>query len=191
MQNENNNISGIYCIENIKNNKKYIGQSKDINDRWRRHKGELNRGVHDNDYLQKSWNKHGEESFKFYVLEYCDTDKLDEKEIYYIKLHNTLNRDLGYNLKSGGQNGGSVLSKESRIKLSNSIKESYTDELKQIRSKIAFEQWINPEIKAKIMGSNNGMYGKHHSEESKRKMSENKKGIPSWRRNTIRIRDWL
>jgi len=31
------------------------------------------------------------------------------------------------------------------------------------------------------------MYGKHHSEESKRKMGEAKKGQPSWRRNTTPV----
>lgn len=184
MQNENN-ISGIYCVENIENNKKYIGQSKNINDRWYKHKNELKRGVHFNDYLQKSWNKYGEEKFEFHILEYCDDTELDKKEIYYIELYNTTNRELGYNLKSGGQNGSSVLSRESRNKLSNSIKESYenNEELREKRRIDAINRWQNPEIKEKIMGSNNVMYGKHHSEESKRKMSENKKGIPSWRRD--------
>ena len=48
--------TGIYCIENLINNKKYIGQSVDIINRWRHHKNELNSKVHFNDYLQKSWN---------------------------------------------------------------------------------------------------------------------------------------
>lgn len=186
MQNETN-ISGIYCIENIVNNKKYIGQSKNINDRWYRHKHELNSGIHYNDYLQKSWNKYGSDNFIFYILEYCNISELDEKENYYIELNHTIDRDLGYNLKTGGQNGGSILSEESRMKLSNSIKESYNKELKQLRKEKAFQQWANPEIKAKILGSNNGMYGKRHSEESKRKMSENSKGKPSFRRNTTPV----
>ena len=33
--------SGIYCIENLTNRKKYIGQSVDIPNRWRQHKNEL------------------------------------------------------------------------------------------------------------------------------------------------------
>ena len=41
-------------IENIVNHKKYIGQSKNISDRWRRHIYALNLGTHENDYLQKS-----------------------------------------------------------------------------------------------------------------------------------------
>ena len=58
--------SGIYCIENIITNKKYIGQSIDVNERWRKHISELNHNYHHNDYLQKAWNKYGEKGFKFY-----------------------------------------------------------------------------------------------------------------------------
>lgn len=180
--------SGIYCIENIITNKKYIGQSIDVNDRWRRHISELNHNYHHNDYLQKAWNKYGKKGFKFYVLEYCDIDKLDEKEIYYINYYDTLNRNYGYNLKSGGQNGAYSLSEESREKLSNSIKQSYQNSnLKEIRKINALNQWANPEIKNKIIGLNNGMYGRHHTEESKRKMSEHSKGKPSFRRNTTPV----
>ena len=69
--------SGIYCIENLINHKKYIGQSVYIRNRWRQHKNELNSNIHFNDYLQKSWNKYGADNFSFYVLEYCDVDQLD------------------------------------------------------------------------------------------------------------------
>ena len=62
--------SGIYCIENISTNKKYIGQSVDIHTRWCHHRSELKNHTHFNDYLQKSWDKYGEDDFKFYVIEY-------------------------------------------------------------------------------------------------------------------------
>ena len=96
-----NYISGIYCIENIINNKKYIGQSKHINERWLKHISELNHGYHHNDYLQKSWNKYGKDNFSFYILEECSLELLDEREIFYIDKYKSMNRDFVYNLKSG------------------------------------------------------------------------------------------
>ena len=185
MQNELE--SGIYCIENLLNNKKYIGQSINIKQRWYKHVYELKSGHHDNDYLQKSWNKYGEENFKFYILEYCDKKFLDEREIYYIDFHNTMNRDYGYNLKSGGQSSNYVCD-EVKEKISMSNKKSYQNSnLRQIRSVDALNQWAKPEIKQKIMGENNGMYGKHHTEETRKKISEKKIGKPSSKRNTIPV----
>ena len=73
-------ISGIYCIENIITHKKYIGQSINIKDRWSKHKSELNHQTHDNDYLQKAWNKYGENNFKFYIIERCNFEDLNEKQ---------------------------------------------------------------------------------------------------------------
>lgn len=89
-------ICGIYCIENIDTHKKYIGQSKNIHKRWALHKWELNNNTHNNDYLQKAWNKYGADHFIFSIVEECDIDKLDELEIYHIKLiyHMIENMDI-------------------------------------------------------------------------------------------------
>ena len=59
--------SGIYCIENKINNKKYYGSSIDIHRRWLEHINELNRNVHTNKHLQQSWNKYGKDNFEFKV----------------------------------------------------------------------------------------------------------------------------
>ena len=180
-------ISGIYCIRNIENDKRYIGQSIDIHDRWRRHISELTNGKHHNDHLQKSWNKYGGDSFQFDVLEECPEDQLDDRERFYIDVYNTMDGDFGYNEKTGGQ-AGNHYSEQTRLKMSESIKRTFLDpNRRKIQSENALKQWANPEIKQKILGENNGMYGKHHSEESKRKMGEAKKGRPSWRRNTTPV----
>lgn len=178
-----NKRSGVYCIENISTKKKYIGQSIDIDDRWSKHKSELNHGSHDNSYLQNAWLTHGESDFKFYVLEYCDEQYLDIKEQFYIDKYNTLNRACGYNLKSGGQ-VRNYYSDELRKKMSDSVKESYLDSnLKERRRADALAQWADPEIKSKIIGENNGMYGRHHTDEVKQKISMINKGRMSAKRN--------
>lgn len=96
------NLSGIYCIENIENGKKYIGSSINMAARIASHRSLLRRDRHDNPYLQKSFNKNKECNFKVCVIEIV-TDKtkseLESLESYYIKLYNTLNAKCGYNLK--------------------------------------------------------------------------------------------
>lgn len=91
---------GIYEIINIKNGKKYIGQSINIEDRWQKHQQTLKTQKHSNDYLQKAWNKYGKDSFIFKIIEKCSREELNEKELFWIKEEDTYNN--GYNLDKGG-----------------------------------------------------------------------------------------
>lgn len=182
MRSQANIICGIYCIENLINHKKYIGQAKSIYDRWSKHKCALRKGKHDNDHLQKSWNKYGEKNFSFYIVEKCSEEELDEKEIFYINSLNLLDGDFGYNEKEGGYNG--KVSDNANIRRKESLKRYYDNPcVKEEKSKIAYQQWSNPDIKAKILGENNGMYGKTHTDAAKKKISEAAKGKISHHRN--------
>ncbi|GAB1795501.1 GIY-YIG nuclease family protein [Priestia megaterium] len=110
---------GIYMIKNKLNNKIYIGQSINLERRITAHIRDFNKGTHRNHYLQRAWDKYGEENFLFTILEYCETDELDKKEMYYIKEFNSLVENHGYNLDTGG-NLNRNFSKATRVKMSES-----------------------------------------------------------------------
>lgn len=77
-------VSGIYCIVNLKNGKRYIGSSKNIRQRLWSHRAELRHNKHENAHLQSAWNKYGECSFDYYIMEICDESILLEREQEYI-----------------------------------------------------------------------------------------------------------
>lgn len=108
-------ICGIYCITNTANNKKYIGQSINVNKRLYDHKYNLRKGRHSNKHLQSSYNKYGVQNFKFEVLKECSVDELDDLEKEFIKKFDSTNNEKGYNLEHGGIRGKRV-SLESKIR---------------------------------------------------------------------------
>lgn len=113
-------ISGIYCIENLVNSKKYIGLSNDIYRRWSNHLCELEGNYHVNIHLQNAWNKYGKEQFIFYILEKCDESKLNSREQFWIEYYDTFK--YGYNRTIGGEGiQGFKLSKERREEISKSL----------------------------------------------------------------------
>ena len=77
-------FSGIYCIINIKNSKRYIGSSKNIRQRLWTHRAYLRHNNHENAHLQAAWNKYGEDNFDYFILEPCKEDILLRREQYYI-----------------------------------------------------------------------------------------------------------
>lgn len=141
-------VCGIYCIINNVNNKKYIGQSINVEKRINRHKHDLINNTHVNRHLQRAWNRYSEDNFSFKVLELCSKEELDEKEIEYIKKYDTFKN--GYNMDTGGTNGR-VISDETRKKIS----KNHCD----------------------VSGENNPMYGKKHTLESKNKIRNNMRDV--------------
>ena len=91
----------IYKITNKINGKSYIGQAIDIQTRWNKEKSRAFSPT-SNEYnrtLSKAFRKYGLDNFTFEILEECDTNLLDEREIYYIALYDTYFN--GYNDTTG------------------------------------------------------------------------------------------
>lgn len=92
---------GIYKITNKINNKCYIGQSINIERRWKEH---LNDDIKLDRAIGKAFKKYGINNFTFEIIEICLEEQLDEKEIYWINYYNSYNN--GYNMTLGG--GGRI-----------------------------------------------------------------------------------
>lgn len=154
-------ISCVYSITNIANNKKYIGSTKDFDKRKSQHLYNLRNNIHINIYLQRSFNKYGESSFIFDIVETVyDISNLLNREDFYINALNVRNYTYGYNLANAS--GGDTISIHPnnamiREKISKSIKTRWINMTEIERSK-----WIQLHS-----GCNNGMFGKHHSDKTK------------------------
>ena len=103
-----NNIFGskvpknvIYCIENIKTHKKYIGKtSAEVSKRWTEHiKSSLNIGGIKKQKIHEALFKHWDE-YTFSILEETTKEELSGKEKYYISFFET--DKYGFNQRSGG-----------------------------------------------------------------------------------------
>lgn len=105
-------ITGIYLITNIINNKKYIGQSVDINKRFREHiYSSLNANAKDaNSPLHQAIRKYGKENFCLTILEECNREDLNEKECFWIQYHDSYHK--GYNATLGGDSDSRYNGKE-------------------------------------------------------------------------------
>ena len=112
--------SAIYCIKNKLNQKLYIGSAVDVEHRWNHHRFQLKHKVHHSRYLQRAWNKYGEENFEFGIFEEVeDKTKLIEREQYYLDQYQSYKAKLGYNIRDNAASPlGSKCSKKVKKKLS-------------------------------------------------------------------------
>lgn len=136
----------IYLITNLFNLKKYVGITKFSLEE--RFSQHTKRGF----ILTEAIKKYGEQKFSIELVEVVESaERAYELEIFYIKEYNT-KAPNGYNLTDGGDGiFGWNITDEYREQCSFRVKELHKE--KRI-----------------------GMYGKKHTEETKKKMSESSKG---------------
>ncbi len=105
---------GIYEIRNNINGHRYIGQSIQVEIRLATHLNGLRRGTHYNTYLQRAWNKYGEEAFTFTLLFSCPESMLVEQEQALLDLKPEYNTSYHATLSTKGM----VMSDQQKKKIS-------------------------------------------------------------------------
>lgn len=151
--------SGIYKIRSTIDKRIYIGSAKDLYDRIKRHINQLKSGTHHNCLLQRFWNKYGQHSLAVEVMEFCEKDKLIEKEQFWIDSTKCL-QPIGFNIVPI-VNGGFPFnhSEETKAKISKANK-----------------------------GKPSPMTGKTHTKEVKQRMSKSKKLLNFKPPNRVKVR---
>lgn len=151
-------FAGIYAIKNSINGKLYVGKSKNCYKRLHQHLTDIktdNRNYNENPHLLNAFKKYGEENFECYILEKVNEDDVDllekllaEKELYWMKELDSLNRDKGYNLRWDSQ-GKCFCSEETSIKISNRLKKEWEDGIRDDHSNKMKDYWSNNEERKK------------------------------------------
>ena len=185
------NKSGVYLIKNTQNGKIYIGSAVNIKRRWGIHRSTLKGDYHDNEHLQRAWNKYGKDAFEFQILLYCNKDDLImweqriidkfKEDIGWEHIYNitpTAGSCLGckrspeYRAKMSVAKRGMTLSTEHRAKLSAALKGRVFSP--ETRAKMAkAHKNPSPETRTKMSESHKG---KIFSSETRAKMSEARRG---------------
>ena len=95
-------MKAIYKIINTKNGKFYLGSTSTVYKRWFDHKRELKTNSHHSSRLQNAWNKYGEDSFIFTIMEQCADDtapiQLINREQYLLDTLMPWDDKIGYNI---------------------------------------------------------------------------------------------
>lgn len=141
--------AGIYSITNAVNGHRYVGSAVNLSGRWRVHKCALRRGAHHSSYLQNAWNKYGEGTLVFEVLEECGPEFLTSMEQLWM---NWL--APAYNIcPTAGNCLGITPGEETRRKMSESQRgRKHTAET--------------------LLRMGDAQRGRHHTAETRRKLSE-------------------
>ncbi len=178
--------TGVYKILNIVNGKYYIGSTKQkFRIRINHHLQALKNNNHKNSHLQRAWNKYGENSFEFYIVEICNKDIVYQREQWYLDNRDTqLSYNINPNATGFSENPETILKlAKSHKKFIKSAKIYYksvkSNEITLDEVPIKYHRyikaWINfkPWNKGKHYNSTNHLKVKHRFTEKSRMRCKN------------------
>lgn len=164
---------GIYKITCTANKKIYVGSAVNLHKRCNAHFNALRQHKHKNPHLQNAWNKYGEQSFTFSILEYVLPISLTAREQYWFKKLKPFGRK-GFNiLREAGSTLGMKQSPETIEKLRQAKlgKAGYkpSPETREKLRQVSLGREISPEQREKLRQANLGhpgyWTGKKHTPE--------------------------
>ncbi len=91
-------VAFIYVLRCEPSGKVYVGSAKDAAKRIREHFNALNKGRHENPYLQKAWDKYGKEQFTSKIVQTCFEKLRWRCEQNWIDNLQACNSEFGFNL---------------------------------------------------------------------------------------------
>ena len=126
-------IYNVYKITNKINNKIYIGQTiKPIQTRFREH---IAKAKVKNTKFYRALNKYGEENFEISLIDTANSqEELDEKEFYWMKYYDAVNKGYNSYLRKGKVGGDTLTNHPEREKICKKISEAVMGE-KNIRAR--------------------------------------------------------
>jgi group I intron endonuclease len=183
--------AGIYCIENLINGKKYMGQGVDVEKRIRQ-------SHQNNNALNSAIKKYGKENFKRYIVIYSEIFELNRLEVFCIKIFHSHVPENGYNISFGGNSP--MLGRNHSAKTKNNMSMGHIGEKNSFFGKHHSEESLikmrvpkTDETKNKISiantgrkktedekkrrsGANHVNFGKHLPEQTKKNISDGNLG---------------
>lgn len=153
---------GIYCITNTITGRKYYGSSMNIESRLLSHQKDLISRKHHNLFLQRSVEKYGIDNFTFSIV--LETDFSTQSELLILEQSYIDINSGGFNMAPA--NGGDLLSNHP---LKDEIIAKRTATIIENNAKLTPQE---RKIKYGKPGDKNGMFGRCHTDETKKRIRD-------------------
>ncbi len=169
-------MGAIYRITHKASGTTYVGSTANIKRRWPAHRHSLQRGSHHNPHLQFVWNKYGTEAFEWVVVEErIESRDLATREQFWLDEYRRRGEVYNYGTIADSNRRGIALSEQTKRKMSKArMGRIVSQETRRKISKALMGHDVSERARRKMGEAHKGelhpLWGKHRSEETKRKI---------------------